>query len=68
MNTCLFCGKQVDPSAPGTFREVTGWEEVRRQGGAHAIALRVETGRSACGSCITLKKSGVDPRDQSSLL
>jgi hypothetical protein len=67
-HTCTFCGIPVDPSKPGTYREITGWEEVRRQGGANSITLRVETGRYACASCIALKKSGGDPSNQGGLL
>jgi hypothetical protein len=55
---CHFCGLAV--SANG-YREITGWEKVRGQGGANAVTLRDETGRVACTVCIDRLKHGVSP-------
>lgn len=54
---CCYCG---EPAA-GDFREVTGWEVLRAQGGANQIVGRKETGRVACQSCIRQIKDGVTP-------
>lgn len=45
---CAFCGAEVQ----GNYREVLGWEKVRRgRGGLHALLQRTETGRHACDVC-----------------
>jgi hypothetical protein len=56
---CIHCGTLLDPAAPGSYREIRGWEQVRRGGGAHAVTLREETGRVACSPCITLARAGI---------
>jgi hypothetical protein len=48
---CDGCGEEVDPRAAGTFREVTGWVQARKGGGAHAIKGQKPTGRFACRWC-----------------
>lgn len=48
---CWKCGEPVDPTRTGTYREVTGWEKVRKGGGANAIILREETGKLMCSGC-----------------
>lgn len=58
---CMFCGKPVDSSTPGSYREVRGWERVRSDGGANAITERQETGRVACRHCIDMRKVGINP-------
>lgn len=52
------CDKYVDPNAVGTYREVTGWEQVRGQGGANVIHDRRETGRVLCQGCYRDQKVG----------
>jgi len=72
MIQCIFfdvCGNMVDPSKPGSFREITGWEEVRKGGGANKITLRKETGRVVCPGCMATKQAtGLDPREQRPML
>lgn len=59
---CEFCGKRCTGAAPGDFRQVVGWVETRRSGGAHAVSGSEPTGRSACGDCMAMVRRGVDPR------
>jgi len=48
MVACTYCGAE----AQGNYREVTGWEKLRRgKGGLHALLARTETGRQACDVC-----------------
>ena len=61
---CDLCG--VRP-ADLRYREVTGWEEVRAQGGANKIIARTETGRRACRDCIFRMTHGLSI-DQGSML
>lgn len=60
-HACIHCGKEADPTKVGTFREVTGWEEVRRGGGGHGLTSRKETGRVACGSCMDRIRRNLAP-------
>lgn len=41
------------------YREITGWEKLRAQGGANHITARRETGRLACSECITRMRRGL---------
>lgn len=58
---CEFCGADVDPRKPGTFRKVTGWAETRSRAGIHGLTDRRELGEYACGPCIKLFRAGVSP-------
>lgn len=60
-HACTHCGRELDPTKPGVFREVRGWEEVRSGGGAHSITQREETGRVACWSCMDRIRKGLSP-------
>lgn len=60
---CWRCGRPVDPTTVGAYREVIGWERVRSGGGANSIVMRSETGRVGCPACIMSMKSGLH-RDQ----
>ena len=64
---CVHCGDELNPEAPGTWREVTGWVQARKGGGAHAIHDPKPTGRYACRFCIDLIRKGIG-LDQGSLL
>ena len=44
------------------FFEVRGWEQRRGQGGTNAVALRELTGRVMCNACMSLRKSGINPK------
>ena len=54
---CCYCD---DPASP-RYREIRGWEEVRKQGGANKITGREETGRYACDECIRAIRNGYPP-------
>lgn len=61
---CDFCREQpVDQR----YREVTGIEELRAQGGANKIIGRRETGRMCCTLCAHKIRDGIDI-NQGSLL
>lgn len=53
---CDLCG--VHP-ADLRYREVSGWEETRAQGGANKIIARRDTGRRACRGCIEKVRRGL---------
>lgn len=58
MVRCAYCGARVE----GNYREVTGWEKLRRgKGGLNRLVARVETGRHACDSCGYDLVHGIDP-------
>lgn len=61
---CAYCGDPIDPGTPGVGREITGWEKVRADGGAHSIIARQETNRYACRTCLNMIRQGHDPRSQ----
>ncbi len=48
---CVNCGQGVNVNGSGWLREIMGWEETRRQGGANKIVGRVVTGRVMHKSC-----------------
>jgi hypothetical protein len=54
---CAVCGRSVS----GRYREVTGIEEVRLQGGANAITRRKLTGRYFCDACVAEMRAGLEP-------
>jgi hypothetical protein len=60
---CCYCGQPCDPR----YREVTGWEQVRSQGGANRIIARTETGRYVCTLHAQQIQRGLSP-DQGTLL
>lgn len=69
---CFYgCGREVDPNARDSYRQITGWERKTpksssRRGGSDII-LRTGTGEFACEVCVTRVKSGLSPQ-QGSLL
>ncbi len=53
MHKCIECGLEINIRAKsGWMREITGWEEVRKGGGANKIANRETTGRVAHPYCL----------------
>jgi hypothetical protein len=64
---CAYCEKDVIPTARRVGREVTGWEQVREQGGANSIIARRETGRYACERCLGMVRQGLNPREQGAM-
>lgn len=56
MIRCIDCGNEVDPTKPGVYRKVEGWEKVRYGGGANQIIFRRETGDLLCSSCGEARK------------
>lgn len=61
---CCYCGNPPDPQ----YREITGWEQLRAEGGANKIIARRETGRLICRQCMVAIRSGADPVNQMRLL
>lgn len=53
---CAFC-----PRPAGLWREITGWDHPREQGGQNHVTLRQETGRRACDICMLDLRNGVAP-------
>jgi hypothetical protein len=45
----------------GRYREITGIEEIRSQGGANKIIGRRETGRQPCQDCARKIAAGLNP-------
>lgn len=59
---CSDCGERLDSANPVVrqFVEVTGWAKVRSKGGANAITMKTETGKSLCGTCMDKRKAHLD--------
>ena len=55
---CDICGLPVAAGSPN-YRKITGWEQVRKGGGANAITMRREVGVWAHYTCIDIAKSGL---------
>lgn len=53
------CGTDVDPHAPGSWREVTGWVEARKAGGSNAVRDPQGTGRYLCRFCMADRQKGL---------
>lgn len=60
---CDVCGRTVTPRAPN-YRQITGWEQVRKGGGANAITLRKEIGIWAHHGCIDVRKAGLEGQER----
>lgn len=59
---CHFCGREINPDGPNTYRRIHGWERKAstwgsRKGGSD-IALREPSEEVACGFCIDNLKNG----------
>lgn len=63
---CTICGEKVSPTAR-VYREVSGYERHRQQGGTNALKLRRVTGRVAHAGCVDRAARGTAP-GQGSLL
>jgi hypothetical protein len=63
---CVNCGEATAILAAGTWREIEGWEQVRRQGGTNAVRYRRLTGSICCPSCMSLRTKQVH-QDQGEL-
>jgi len=59
---CCYCDQPVDTRTGA--REVIGWEQLRVDGGLHALTNRRETGRWACQWCYRKLRDGVEPGQQ----
>lgn len=57
---CHFCQQPVSPDSPGTFKLITGWVEVRTQGGGHAVAMPGPPQAFAHRHCVERAKRGGD--------
>lgn len=53
---CWFCDEELALTrhVSGTMREITGWEELRRGGGANKIVRRRTTGKWAHRACVEM--------------
>jgi hypothetical protein len=54
---CYFCGRDVDPAGPFTYRLVMVWQRPDRK----LSKLRSARDRYACDSCVTRKERGINP-------
>jgi len=63
---CVNCQQETLIDAPGTWRSIEGWEQVRRQGGTNAVKHRRLTGSVCCASCMTLRTKQIH-QDQGDL-
>lgn len=65
--TCHFCGDDLDPDGPVTYRRVLGWERkgraASRRGGSDVL-LREPGVEFACQFCIDAIKNGRSPRQE----
>ena len=52
----MACGDPVDQRGTGWYRQVIGWEEKRKGGGANKIAGRVTTGQVLHRACMTKQR------------
>ena len=59
---CKLCGQPVQ-MGERLYREVTGWEEIRKQGGTNAVRLRRLTGDVAHWACVERAASGLTGQD-----
>lgn len=58
---CIYCNDYVSTrSGAGNMRQVTGWEELRRGGGANKIVRRTPTGLWAHRACLQYQGRGRD--------
>lgn len=64
---CHHCGDEIRPDAPGTWREIIGWVQARKGGGAHGVRDQKPTGRYLCQFCVDLVRKGISP-DQGAML
>ncbi len=50
---CEDCGREVWPGTPGSWKETTGWVQIRKDkgGGTHAISKSRDTGKVLCEIC-----------------
>lgn len=62
MEPCAFCGEDVDPDVPGTFRQVKGWVLNRSRGGANGITLQEGPFAHAHGGCIDRQRMATKKR------
>jgi hypothetical protein len=55
---CCHCGKPTRINSQYTFQKVSGWVQMRKQGGANAIALRRPMEVWSCSVCIDKLRLG----------
>lgn len=53
---CVKCENEI-PRGAEMWREVTGWEQRRTQGGTNHIAKRVPTGKFMCSPCMHIERA-----------
>ena len=53
---CVACGDPVTTTGYGWYRQVIGWEEVRKGGGANKIGGRETTGQVLHRGCMTKQR------------
>jgi hypothetical protein len=69
---CTYCGAELDPDGPATYRLVGGWEQKAiagsRRGGSDIVCRRpADPPTFACRICVGKLQDGVSP-DQQALL
>lgn len=55
---CEFCKEPLTPGEVGLYKKITGWAQVRFQGGSNSIAMASEPEAWAHSACIDRAKSG----------
>ena len=53
--TCYFCGEPI-VMLKGAYRKVTGWAQIREQGGTNSLSLMSEPEAWAHSACIDRQK------------
>lgn len=53
---CFFCGDDVRVGEVGTYRKVSGWSQVRPQGGINSLAFMTPPEAWAHSACIDRQK------------
>lgn len=64
--TCYFCGEPI-VMLKGAYRKVTGWAQIREQGGTNSLSLMSEPEAWAHPACVDrqrLKKRGMGPQTE----
>ncbi len=64
---CYFCEEPVRAGEVGTYRKVSGWAQVRPQGGINSLAFMSDPDAWAHSACIDKHKqlkSGRSPQEE----
>ena len=65
---CEFCDRPVTSTEFGVYRYISGWAQVRAQGGSNSLAMTSDPHKWAHGPCIQrekLRRSGTPVQEES---